>query len=242
MVGVLGCGVDVVYPRSNQKLFAATQENGCLLSEYAPGTEPLPWNFPARNRIISGISSGVLVVEAPVKSGALITARYAMEQGRDVFVVPGNIDNPFCAGSNLLLQEGATPVFSGWDTLEGYEFLYPGKLKRHKPEPLYTQQETDARVAQTLSAPAQKSNKTEIPGKNPIDNGAVSAYSVIKNEQIALNEEEQAIMALLTSVPQEPADLMAKLAMPSGKVLSVLTMLAVKGLVQKHPGGRVSLK
>lgn len=242
VVGVLGCGVDVVYPRSNQKLFAATQENGCLLSEYAPGTEPLAWNFPARNRIISGISSGVLVVEAPAKSGALITARYAMEQGRDVFVVPGNIDNASCAGSNLLLQEGASPVFSGWDTLEGYEFLYPGKLKKHKPEPLYTQQETDARVAQTLSAPAQKSNKTEIPGKNPIDNGAVSAYSVLKNEQIALNEEEQAIMTLLTSVPQEPADLMAKLAMPSGKVLSVLTMLVVKGLVQKHPGGRVSLK
>lgn len=242
VIGVLGCGVDVVYPRSNQKLFSAVTENGCLLSEYAPGTEPLAWNFPARNRIISGISSGVLVVEAPQRSGALITARYAMEQGRDVFVVPGNIDNASCAGSNLLLQEGAIPVFSGWDTLESYEFLYPGKLTKHKPEPLYTQPEPEMKVAQPLSTPAQKSDKTETARKNFIDNGPDSAYSVLNTERLALSEDEQAVMALLTSDPQEPADLMARLTMPSGKVLSTLTMLHIKGLVQKHPGGRVSLK
>lgn len=242
VVGVLGCGVDVVYPRSNKNLFAALLENGCLLSEYPPGTEPLPWNFPARNRIISGISSGVLVVEAPVKSGALITARYAMEQGRDVFVVPGNIDNASCAGSNQLLQEGAAPVFSGWDVLVNYEFLYPGKLKKHKIEPFYVNQESPARVAENRSAPAHKSDKTETARKNSVDNGPVSAYSVLNTEQIALNEDEQAVMALLTHRPQEPADLMARLTMPSGKVLSTLTMLSIKGLVQKYPGGRVSLK
>lgn len=242
VVGVLGCGVDVVYPRSNKKLFAAVVENGCLISEYPPGTEPLSWNFPARNRIISGISSGVLVVEAPQKSGALITARYAMEQGRDVFVVPGNIDNASCAGSNLLLQEGAMPVFSGWDVLENYEFLYPGKLKKQKTEPFYVNQEPEMRVAETVSAPVQKSENGTTARKNPIDNGPVSTYSVLENKQIALNADEQAVMALLTDMPQEPADLMAKLTMPSGKVLSTLTMLSVKGLVQKHPGGRVSLK
>ena len=242
VVGVLGCGVDVVYPRSNKDLFTAVVENGCLLSEYPPGTEPLSWNFPARNRIISGISSGVLVVEAPQKSGALITARYAMEQGRDVFVVPGNIDNAFCAGSNQLLQEGATPVFSGWDVLGNYEFLYPGKLQKHKVEPFYVNQEPEAKVAQTPSVPAAKSENRTTARKNPIDNGPVSPYSVLENKQITLNGEEQAVFDLLTNVPQEPANLMAKLAMPSGKVLSILTMLSVKGLVQKHPGGRVSLK
>lgn len=242
VVGVLGCGVDVVYPSSNKKLFAAVAENGCLLSEYPPGTAPLSWNFPARNRIISGISSGVLVVEAPDRSGALITARYAMEQGRDVYVVPGNIDNASCAGSNQLLQEGAAPVFSGWNVLENYEFLYPGKLKKHKVEPFYVNQEPEARVAETVCAPTQKTDKTETTRKNSIDNGPVSAYSVLNAERIALSGDEQAVMALLTDVPQEPADLMAKLTMPSGKVLSVLTLLAVKGLVQKHPGGRVSLK
>ncbi len=242
VVGVLGCGVDVVYPRSNKDLFVAVVENGCLLSEYPPGTEPLSWNFPARNRIISGISSGVLVVEAPQKSGALITARYAMEQGRDVFVVPGNIDNASCAGSNQLLQEGATPVFSGWDVLENYEFLYPGKLQKHKVEPFYVNQKPETKVAETVSAPTQKSENGTTARKNPIDNGPVSPYSVLENKQIALNGEEQAVFDLLTNVPQEPANLMAKLAMPSGKVLSILTMLSIKGLVQKHPGGRVSLK
>ena len=242
VVGVLGCGVDVVYPRSNKKLFAAVVKNGCLISEYPPGTEPLSWNFPARNRIISGISSGVLVVEAPQKSGALITARYAMEQGRDVFVVPGNIDNACCAGSNLLLQEGAMPVFSGWDVLENYEFLYPGKLKKQKAEPFYVNREPEMRVAETVTAPASKSENGTTARKNPIDNGPVSTYSVLENKQIALNADEQAVLAMLTDMPQEPADLMAKLSMPSGKVLSTLTMLSVKGLVQKHPGGRVSLK
>ncbi len=242
VVGVLGCGVDVVYPRSNKNLFAAVAENGCLLSEYPPGTEPLSWNFPARNRIISGISSGVLVVEAPEKSGALITARYAMEQGRDVFVVPGNIDNAACAGSNLLLQEGATPVFSGWDVLENYEFLYPGKLKKHKTEPFYVNQEATAKVAETVSTPTPKSENRTSARKNPIDNGPVSTYSVLKTERIALSGDEQAVLALLTDTPQEPAELVAKLALPTGKVLSVLTMLSVKGLVHKHPGGRFSVK
>ena len=242
VIGVLGCGVDVVYPRSNRDLFAAVVENGCLISEYPPGTEPLSWNFPARNRIISGISSGVLIVEAPEKSGALITARYAMEQGRDVFVVPGNIDSASCAGSNLLLQDGAIPVFSGWNVLENYEFLYPGKLKKHKAEPLYAESKPETKVAETISVPAVKSEKGTTARKNPIDNGPVSTYSVLENKQIALSADEQAILALLTDVPQEPADLMAKLSMPSGKVLSVLTMLAVKGVIQKHPGGRVSLK
>ena len=242
VVGVLGCGVDVVYPRSNKNLFAAVVEKGCLISEYPPGTEPLSWNFPARNRIISGISSGVMVVEAPEKSGALITARYAMEQGRDVFVVPGNIDNPSCAGSNLLLQDGAIPVFSGWNVLENYEFLYPGKVKKHKTELFYVNQEPETKVAQSLSAPVSKSDKTETARKNSIDNGPVSTYSVLENKQITLSEDEQTVLTLLTNVPQEPAELMTKLTLPSGKVLSILTMLSIKGLVQKHPGGRVSLK
>jgi len=242
LVGVLGCGVDVVYPRSNKNLFTAVVEKGCLISEYPPGTEPLSWNFPARNRIISGISSGVLVVEAPQKSGALITARHAMEQGRDVFVVPGNIDNATCAGSNQLLQEGAIPVFSGWNILENYDFLYPGKLKKHPTEQLSVNRETENRVAQTVITPTGKSEKSETARKNPIDNGPVSAYSVFNTACLALSGDEQAVMALLTTTPQEPADLVAKLEMPTGKVLSVLTMLSVKGLVLKHPGGRFSLK
>ena len=102
-----------------------TESYGCILSEFPPGTPPLARNFPKRNRIISGLSCGVLVVEAPEKSGALITARQALDQGRDVFVVPGNIDVPSFEGSNQLLRDGAIPVFSGWDVVSEYEALYP---------------------------------------------------------------------------------------------------------------------
>lgn len=242
VVGVLGCGVDVVYPRSNRRLFEAVVENGCLISEYPPGTPPIDWHFPARNRIISGISSGVLVVEAPKKSGALITAQRALEQGRDVFVVPGNINTASCAGSNALLQEGAKPVFSGWDVLSDYEFLYPGKLQRNKVAALYTGEQAEAKVAQKPVKPVKNEKEAENDRKKPIDNRGICTYSELDNKCPALSDEEQAVLALLTRVPQEPADLIAKLDMPSGRVLSVLTMLTVKGFVCKHPGGRISLE
>ena len=242
VVGVLGCGVDVVYPRSNQKLFHAIVEKGCLLSEYPPETEALSWHFPARNRIISGLSNGILVVEAPEKSGALITARYALEQGRDVFVVPGNINTPACAGSNALLQDGAIPVMSGWDVLREYEFLYPGKLRKSQQVPLYTAEPKPAKVAQKTAVLAKKEEESPKTGKKPIDNKENSTYSVLNSNKPVLNETEQAVLAQLTREPLEPAELIAKLDMPSGKVLSTLTMLTVKGLVRKHPGGRISLK
>jgi len=242
VVGVLGCGVDVIYPRHNRRLFEAVVENGCLISEYGPGEEGLPWHFPARNRIISGVSNGVLVVEAPEKSGALITAHRALEQGRDVFVVPGNINTAVCEGSNTLLQEGATPVFSGWDVLEGYEFLYPGKLQKRPQKPLYTCEREAAKVAQNPIVPGKTTEKMESARKKSIDNRGNSTYIELENNRSALSQEEQAVLAQLTRHPQETAELIAKLDMPSGKVLSALTMLTVKGFVCKHPGGRFSIK
>jgi DNA processing protein len=114
-VAVLGCGVDVVYPPEAGRLRARILEQGALMSEYPPGTPPLPRHFPARNRIISGISRGVVVVEAPSRSGALITARLALDQGREVMAVPGNPLFPHTAGSNRLIREGADPVTGAGD-------------------------------------------------------------------------------------------------------------------------------
>ena len=243
VIGVLGCGVDVVYPRHNRKLFEAVVQNGCLISEYPPEAQGIPWHFPARNRIISGMSNGTLIVEAPQKSGALITARWALEQGRDVFVVPGNINTVTCEGSNALLQEGATPVFCGWDVVSNYEILYPGKLTKHRKTPLYTGEKTTAKVAQTTQIPFEKPTGEETCRKKFIDNEENSTYSVVlENKKPALSNEEQAILAQLTREPKETAELIAKLNMPSGKVLSLLTMLSIKGLAVKHPGGRFSLK
>jgi DNA processing protein len=111
-VAVLGCGVDVAYPREHAELRDEILEQGAIFSEYPPGSLPLSHRFPERNRIVSGLSRGVIVAEAPERSGALITARLALEQGRDVMVVPGNPWFAHTAGSNRLLREGATPVCS----------------------------------------------------------------------------------------------------------------------------------
>lgn len=121
---VLGSGLDVVYPRQNQDLAESLLERGGgLISEYPPGTPPAPFRFPARNRIIAALSSTVVVIEATVVGGALITARIALELGRDVLAVPGDIDRPTSEGCNLLIRDGAYPVLSPEDLIETLTFL-----------------------------------------------------------------------------------------------------------------------
>ena len=116
-IAVLGCGADICYPAENRQLRDQIVENGCVLSEYPPGTKPIGAFFPARNRIISGLCRVIIVAEASKKSGTLITVDQATEQGRDVLAVPGNIMSPLSAGTNLLIREGATPVTDYTDVL-----------------------------------------------------------------------------------------------------------------------------
>ncbi|HEX3032751.1 MAG TPA: DNA-processing protein DprA [Bacillota bacterium] len=126
-VGVLGCGPDVVYPRENARLQQEVCDQGAIISEYPPGTPPEAWHFPARNRIISGLALGVVVVEAEEKSGSLITVDSALEQGREVFAVPGNIFAPGSRGTHKLLKQGAIMVTGCQDIREelGLETLFP---------------------------------------------------------------------------------------------------------------------
>src|SRR5271168_1048764 len=113
-IGVLGCGIDVVYPKENKKIFAEMQVRGAIISEFPMGTFPAPQNFPIRNRIIAGMALGVVVVEGEQYSGSLITARLAMEFGREVFGVPGNATQPSSFGPNQLIKQGAKLV-TGWE-------------------------------------------------------------------------------------------------------------------------------
>lgn len=216
-VGILGCGVDRIYPISNRKLFRKMEQQGCLISEYPPGTPPNKWNFPRRNRIISGLSCGVLVVEAPVKSGALITARQAMEQGRDVFVVPGNINTASCAGSNALLRDGATAALCGWDVLSEYESVYPDKI--HQAE-----------------AGAQKE-----PDKKSVDKQPAPSYSDLETTA-DLPGDEGVVLSHLKGGEQNIDELIAEAGLSAAAVLAALTMLEVKGYVQTLPGRRVIKK
>ena len=242
VVGVLGGGVDVVYPVKNRELYRKTRENGCLLSEYPPGSRPFGGNFLQRNRIISGISDGVLVVEAPARSGALSTANHAFSQGRDLFAVPGNLGVASCEGSNGLLQEGAYAVLSGWDVVKHYENIYPDAVK-HCPIELQERQEAPlSKVAQPAEIPEMNREKKETPAKIAIDNKEESTYSVINKRPTALSDQESAILDLVGTQPELPDSIMDRSDLPSGTVQSILTRLAIKGLVQQHPDGRISRK
>ncbi len=122
--GVLGCGIDVVYPNAHEKLYREIADKGVLISEYPCGTRPDGFRFPARNRIISGLVQGVVVVEATLKSGSLITARLALDQGREVFAVPGRVDSSKSAGTHRLLQQGAHLVQSADDIARELDPLF----------------------------------------------------------------------------------------------------------------------
>jgi DNA processing protein len=129
-VAVLGCGIDRDYPAANRELARQITTNGLIVSEYAPGVEPAPWRFPARNRIVAGLCSASVVVEARERSGALITADFALEEGREVFAVPGEITSALSAGSNALLRLGATPLTCAQDVLESF-----GLVAADRPQP-----------------------------------------------------------------------------------------------------------
>jgi DNA processing protein len=120
-LAVLGCGVDVIYPPEHKKMAEDVVGNGALISDYPPGTAPESGNFPPRNRIISGLARAVVVVEAGIESGALITARYAVEQGREVFAVPGSIYAPMSKGTNRLIFDGAAPLLHMEDVLQSLD-------------------------------------------------------------------------------------------------------------------------
>lgn len=124
-IGVLGTGIDVIYPRRNRALFDQLVGQGALVSEFPPGTQPHRALFPQRNRLISGLSLGVLVVEAALRSGSLITARYALEQNRDVYAIPGSIHNPGSEGCNSLIRQGAQLVTAPGDILDALQAWLP---------------------------------------------------------------------------------------------------------------------
>ena len=246
VIGVLGCGVELVYPKSNRALFEDTERFGCILSEFIPGTPPLKRNFPKRNRIISGLSCGVLVVEAPEISGSLITARQAAEQGRDVFVVPGNVDVPSFAGSYRLLREGATPVSCGWDVVSEYTARFPDHVRKDMSEMPggsgFAQWErVPARVAQRASSPVPAPGSPGESDKKDIDKESSGLYSDVNKQMPKLTADEKQIADALKGGPRLVDDVIAETGLTTGRMLAGMTMLELKGLLKRLPGKRIAL-
>lgn len=250
-VGVLGCGADIVYPLSNRALFRDVEQYGCIVSEFPPGTPPAKWTFPKRNRIISGLSCGVLVVEAPEKSGALITAGLAADQGRDVFAVPGNIDIPSFEGSNRLIRDGAIMVSSGWDVVGEYEGLFPDKVRRvetaaHQtayPDELRRQEERPTlKVTQKAEVPEKKEPLKKEFKKKAVDKAGSSPYSDVNATLAGLSPEGKQIVSCLEDGARLVDDVIAETGLTTGKLLGLLTMLELKGVIRRLPGKRIELK
>ena len=218
MTAVLGNGLDVVYPPENQYLYEDVAAAGALISEYPPGTPPEAKHFPVRNRIMSGLCLGTLVVEAPARSGALITAGTALEQGRDVFAVPGPIDAPTSVGCNRLIRDGAGLVSDAWDILGEYEPRFPDKLRREGAR------ETPAVLGY------QARQKTEPKPVPP----SVS----LSHNDYSLTDDQICLLRALTEEPMLVDDLIELTDIPTRRVLSALTVLEIEHLVTQHSGKR----
>ena len=216
-VGVVGNGLDVYYPYESRYLYEDVASAGILLSEYPPGTEPASGHFPVRNRIISGLSLAALVVEAPEKSGALITAATALEQGRDVFAVPGPIDAPASVGCNCLIRDGAGLVSDASDILREYEGRFVLNLKESREQP------------ETLGYQARMA----------LEPKPVAPTLSLRHSDAELTDDQIAVLkALSDTEPMQVDDLTELVEIPTRRVLSALTVLEIDQYVAQHPGKR----
>lgn len=231
VISVLGGGIDVVYPRENRFLYRDVMAQGTLVSEYPPGTEHAGFHFPIRNRILSGLSMGVVVVEAGVPSGALISARHALEQNREVFAFPGPVGGPASLGCNKLIQNGeAKLILSAADIIEEFRLLFPGKVRTVPPM-------EDGEAAQRL----ERSATEALPGEKEIkevDNGPQRAYISLSDDPEAFTDDERDILLAIQRRSLTADDISETAQIPARRVLSALTMLQLRGLVEEKPGKR----
>jgi DNA processing protein len=212
-VAVTGTGLDRVYPASSSPLAARIRESGVLLSEFAPGTPAKREHFPSRNRLISGLSLGVLVIEAGLRSGTLITARQAGLQGREVFALPGSIHNPMAKGCHRLIRDGARLVETADDVM----------------------QEVSPMAGQLAHELRQRIESGEGAGSGGLENGA-------EDPQVGPDPDYQRLWSCLGYDPKPIDRLIEQSGLTARAVSAMLLMLELRGKVEAHPGGAYSRK
>ncbi|MGN0452704.1 MAG: DNA-processing protein DprA [Ruminococcus sp.] len=212
-VCVLGCGIDYDYLRENKIMRNQIAINGAVISEYPPGSSPAPRNFPQRNRIISGLAQGVIIVEAPKASGSMITVNLALSQSRDVFAVMGNVDSFYSEGSNMLIKEGAIPVTSYKDV---YEYYFGVDSKEDCPDTF-----SDVVVS---SVPTKlRKDTTEAHSQNhPVK---------IHRKDIQLTDEEKAVYYLIDNEPRHIDYITEHSSLPAFKVIRIISALELSDLI-----------
>lgn len=213
-IAVIGNGLDLVYPAENKGLFNRICQNGIIMTEYPPGSKPLKHHFPRRNRIMAGLANGVLVAQAPENSGALITATYAIENGRDVFAVPGDIFDMGHAGTNGLLQKGAKAVMNADDILVEYPYI---KLK------------------------PKENNKQNSLAREKSEEFNTSVNAPAKDASEGLTGLEADLVRLLSSGGRDLDSIIREIGGDASAVNAAVIMLEIQGRIKRSGGGWLSL-
>ncbi len=217
-VAVFGCGLSIIYPETNRGLAAEIIEAGALVSEFPMTMPPRGKNFPRRNRVISGLTLGTLVVEASERSGSLITARHAAEQGREVFAVPGQIFSGVSRGTHSLINQGATLINSVDDLLDALPQSY-----------------TQILGAESLEPPSTK-QPDKIARPQPVEKRSAPVPQPKAEVALNLTPEEQTVLSAMDADSVHIDEITRVTQLPIGKVSSLLVMLELKGIVQQLPG------
>lgn len=219
-VCVMGCGLGCGYLRENEDMRRRISRSGALVTEYPPLSGVTRASFPERNRIISGMSMGVLVVEAGERSGSLITARKANEQGRDVFAIPGSVLSSAYTGVNRLIRDGAKAVTCAQDILSGYQIMYPERINLDAKIPEIASEEPNNVRLKIVGGKKEETVLVRIRKEPPehLDSDSLAVYNLFKNEPLHADE------------------ICAMSGLPTARVLSALMMLEIEGLIEATEG------
>lgn len=251
-IAVLGCGIDRAYPPENKDLMEKIAETGTVITEFAPGTGPLGKHFPIRNRILSGLCQGTVVVEADGRSGSLITARNAVRQGRDIFAFPGSAGDPHAEGTNMMIKNGATLVTCAYDVLVDYELLYPHRI--------FTENISMAKFKKKVASPTEEIWSEKAKGiirferehmpkpKKTKERSLEPDFPIPEKKQrperdtSGLEDYERSVLSVIMDV-MSVEEIAAKLSQKTGEIadtgrlLGALTMLEIGGFLEALPGG-----